>query len=183
MRVGQSPDLGERGSSDNDAILPDSLALVTFVVCGHDYVLVNHRDWLCEQEMRPFTARSDRPVVGRIIIDGERHVIMESSPPSAPESDLAKLELGDLLTRRELQVALLVAEGACDKQIARKLGISGYTVREHIRRTFAKLKVSRRAAIVAHVLKYMREPIDLLDRGDNCASGATPSGAPQTGYK
>jgi DNA-binding CsgD family transcriptional regulator len=92
---------------------------------------------------------------------------MESPPPSGPQGDLAKLELGDLLTRRELQVALLVAEGNCDKQIARKLGISGYTVREHIRRTFAKLNVSRRAAIVAHVLKYMRKPLDLLGRGND----------------
>jgi DNA-binding CsgD family transcriptional regulator len=167
MKVDQGLDWDDGGESDNVAIDPDSLAFIAFVVRGHDYVLVNYSDWLREQEMRPLAGKGDRPVVGRIIIDGERHVIMESPAPSAPEGELPKLELGDLLTRRELQVALLVAEGNCDKQIARRLGISGYTVREHIRRTFAKLNVSRRAAIVAHVLKYMRKPIDALGRKED----------------
>lgn len=164
MKVDQSPALDDGRASDIGDRSPDSLAFIAFVVRGHDYVLVNYHDWLREQEARPFARLGARPVVGRIIINGERHVIMESPAPSEPENDVPKLELGDLLTRRELQVALLVAEGNCDKQIARKLGISGYTVREHIRRTFAKLNVSRRAAIVAHVLKYIRRPIEALGR-------------------
>jgi DNA-binding CsgD family transcriptional regulator len=48
---------------------------------------------------------------------------------------------------------LLISEGKCDKEIARHLGISGYTVREHIRRIFAKLNIGRRSAIVACVLR------------------------------
>jgi DNA-binding CsgD family transcriptional regulator len=57
-----------------------------------------------------------------------------------------------VLTRRELQVALLIGDGKCDKEIARQLGISGFTVREHIRRIFAKLNIGRRSAIVSCVL-------------------------------
>jgi DNA-binding CsgD family transcriptional regulator len=162
MRIDQDQILGETSAPDNAATQHDSAAFIGFVLRGHDYVLVNYREWLAEQETRPLARQGDPPVVGRIVIDGERHVIMESPAPPAADGDLAKVELGDLLTKRELQVALLVAEGNCDKQIARRLGISGYTVREHIRRTFAKLNVSRRAAIVAHVLRHMSKPIDRL---------------------
>ncbi|SFO57554.1 regulatory protein, luxR family [Mesorhizobium sp. NFR06] len=58
----------------------------------------------------------------------------------------------EILTRRELQIALLISDGKLDKEIARQLGISGYTVREHIRRIFAKLNIGRRSAIASCVL-------------------------------
>jgi DNA-binding CsgD family transcriptional regulator len=41
-----------------------------------------------------------------------------------------------------MQIIWLIADGKCDKEIARALGISGYTVREHVRRTCAKLGCS-----------------------------------------
>ena len=135
---------------------------IAFVVEGQNYLLVNYRDWLRRQATRSRAWHSDHPVVGRIMFNGERHVVIERPRPPCAEADLSKLELGDVLTRRELQVALLVSEGKCDKEIARALGISGYTVREHIRRTFAKLNVSRRAAIVAYVLQHLRGPIEAL---------------------
>ena len=163
MRIDQGSASGEGVASDDPGVAGDSLIFINFVVSGHDYILVKYSDWIREQDSRPPSRERARPVVGRILIDGERHVILDAPSAPEPEGENPRLQLGDLLTQRELQVALLVAEGNCDKQIARKLGISGYTVREHIRRTFAKLNVSRRAAIVTHVLKHMREPIDALD--------------------
>lgn len=53
------------------------------------------------------------------------------------------------LTRREWQVARLVAKGDSDKIIAVKLKISSWTVREHLRRSYAKLGVTTRAAMIA----------------------------------
>ena len=61
--------------------------------------------------------------------------------------------ISSVLTSRELQIAYSVADGKCDKVIAYDLGISEYTVREHMRRIFHKLKVSKRAAVVAHLIK------------------------------
>jgi DNA-binding CsgD family transcriptional regulator len=88
--------------------------------------------------------------VGRIEFDGARLVVVVHEPEelTAPEVSIV-----DVLTRREVEVAMLVAKGKCDKEIARALGISGYTVREHLRRTAAKLGVSRRTAIVSIVLQ------------------------------
>jgi DNA-binding CsgD family transcriptional regulator len=53
-----------------------------------------------------------------------------------------------LLTERELQIATLVASGKVNKQIAKELQISEWTVSTHLRRIFAKLGVSSRAAMV-----------------------------------
>jgi DNA-binding CsgD family transcriptional regulator len=86
--------------------------------------------------------------VGRLDLEGERHVVVVCDLAVETEPSIA-----ELLTRRELEVAMLVAHGKCDKEIARLLGISGYTVREHLRRTSAKLGVSRRTAIVSLVLR------------------------------
>jgi DNA-binding NarL/FixJ family response regulator len=65
-----------------------------------------------------------------------------------------------MLTSRELQIAYSVADGKCDKVIAHDLGISEYTVREHMRRIFHKLKVSKRAALVAQLIitRVKRQP-------------------------
>jgi DNA-binding CsgD family transcriptional regulator len=143
-----------------------ALQVIEFDVDGRSYLLINYFDWLRHQTSGAASLQARHPVVGRILFNGERHVVIER--PSQPIADeaLAKLELVDVLTRRELQVALLVSEGKCDKEIARTLGISVYTVREHLRRTFAKLNVSKRTAIVSYVLQRLRDPIEPLAARD-----------------
>ncbi|WP_299414662.1 LuxR C-terminal-related transcriptional regulator [Acaryochloris sp. IP29b_bin.148] len=64
-----------------------------------------------------------------------------------------------LLTERELQIAHLVAQGQQNKQIAKQLHISEWTVSTHLRRIFAKLNVDSRAAMVfrcADLLKSLQ---------------------------
>lgn len=67
------------------------------------------------------------------------------------------------LTHRERQVARLVAKGHSDKIIAVKLESSIWTVREHLRRSYAKLGVTTRAAMIAKLppedlIEEMEEP-------------------------
>jgi DNA-binding CsgD family transcriptional regulator len=57
-------------------------------------------------------------------------------------------DIATVLTERELQIATLVASGKVNKQIASELHISEWTVSTHLRRIFAKLGVSSRAAMV-----------------------------------
>jgi DNA-binding NarL/FixJ family response regulator len=72
------------------------------------------------------------------------------TPASPPASDpLAAL------TSRELEVAMLISMGHSNKQIARRLGISRYTVGTHIARLFVKLGVHCRPALVTRVLSRM----------------------------
>ena len=56
-----------------------------------------------------------------------------------------------VLTRREHQVVLLVAEGMTNAEIARTLWISPGTVRRHLENVFAKLGVHTRTAAVARI--------------------------------
>ena len=59
----------------------------------------------------------------------------------------------DSLSPREREIAHMVAEGFTNKMIASVLDISLWTVSTHLRRIFAKLGVSTRAAMVALVIQ------------------------------
>jgi len=67
----------------------------------------------------------------------------QSSIPASP----ANAE--SLLTEREAEVLLMVADGARNKEIAYKLGITERTVRAHLSHIFQKLEVDSRSAAAA----------------------------------
>jgi DNA-binding NarL/FixJ family response regulator len=55
-----------------------------------------------------------------------------------------------VLTPREREVALLVARGLSNKQVARELGLSTGTVKQHLHRIFQKLGARNRRALRVH---------------------------------
>lgn len=59
----------------------------------------------------------------------------------------AHAALTDLLTERELQIAMQVMMGRLNKQIAADLHISEWTVSTHLRRMFVKLGVRTRTEL------------------------------------
>ena len=75
------------------------------------------------------------------VVGGVRCLCIEHQP-SRPES----------LSPRQQQIAGMVAAGATNQAIARSLEISVWTVSTHLRRIFAKLAVSSRSEMVAHLL-------------------------------
>ncbi|MGI9504819.1 MAG: response regulator transcription factor [Geminicoccaceae bacterium] len=89
-------------------------------------------------------------VVGELRITGLRFVItlQDQSTPDARNAV-------DLLTKRELQIALLVAAGKVNKQIAHRLGISAYTVSSYLKRIFCKLNCRTRAEMAVQVIETM----------------------------
>lgn len=56
------------------------------------------------------------------------------------------------LSPRQLQIVSLIAEGRCDKEIARCLGMSARTVDSHLQRLYQRHGVHSRAALVARWL-------------------------------
>lgn len=64
----------------------------------------------------------------------------------------------DLLTERELQIVQLVSRGASNKIVARRLGISQWTVSTHLKRIFLKLQVDSRAAMVYKCASALKNP-------------------------
>jgi len=53
------------------------------------------------------------------------------------------------MTRRELEVAMLVTQGLTNQRIAAELYLSVRTVETHLTRVFAKLGVTSRAGVAA----------------------------------
>ena len=60
-------------------------------------------------------------------------------------------DLLDLLTPRELEIALLVASGQECKEIARRLRISFHTVRVHVGRIYSKLGLHKQTELAGLV--------------------------------
>ena len=57
-----------------------------------------------------------------------------------------------LLTERERQIILVLAEGITNKEIGRRLGLTEGTVKVHLHRIYRKLGVANRTAlaVLAH---------------------------------
>ncbi|MFM5925302.1 MAG: response regulator transcription factor [Novosphingobium sp.] len=118
---------------------------LSFQALGKDWNLID-----------PSTLERGTLAAGIIEVDGQRYAIVPGQvSPVQPAGRFAS-EVVDVLTPRELQVCELIAAGRCDKQIARMLGISPYTEREHVRRIFAKLKISSRSAVLPTILGLVR---------------------------
>lgn len=77
---------------------------------------------------------------------------VEPSTPSAPlslESSDSQPPFAESLTKRELEVLALVAEGLTNREIAQKLIITPGTAKVHISNIYGKLSVKRRVQAVA----------------------------------
>jgi DNA-binding CsgD family transcriptional regulator len=81
-----------------------------------------------------------------LTVAGRRYRLVPVDPAEPIEDTLSAAEM---LTPRELQIVVLVADGNVNKQIADVLRISEWTVSTHLRRIFAKLGVDTRAAMVS----------------------------------
>lgn len=77
---------------------------------------------------------------------------LSSAIRGAPDGSFAS-EGTDLLTRRELEVLRLVAEGASNKLIARRLGISVHTAKFHVASIAEKLDATGRTDAVAQAVR------------------------------
>ena len=88
---------------------------------------------------------SESDIVLDLTVRGVRCLLIRSDGPPA----------AGILSPREREIARMVAAGLTNKRIACMLGISPWTVSTHLRRIFAKLSVTSRAAMVARLLTWM----------------------------
>jgi DNA-binding NarL/FixJ family response regulator len=76
-------------------------------------------------------------------------------------------EMTEPLTRREREIAALIAEGLSNKEIASDLRIGPATVKNHVHNILEKLKVRRRAAVAA----LWREVAPAIPGAATCPGG------------
>lgn len=79
-----------------------------------------------------------------------RLILWRATGPDFSDRDV------QLLTLRQWEVLRMVADGATNGLIARRLGLSEATVRMHLENTFARLGVTNRTAAVGRTQRYLR---------------------------
>jgi DNA-binding CsgD family transcriptional regulator len=106
-----------------------------------------------EAEVAINDGRGSEQVLFDIDVDGNRYLLIKTAP-------VERCSLS--LSPREREIVRMVALGRQNKVIASVLNISSWTVCTHLRRIFAKLGVTSRAAMVAKVAD-IEGAIDLKD--------------------
>ncbi|MCV3210996.1 MULTISPECIES: response regulator transcription factor [Mesorhizobium] len=76
-----------------------------------------------------------------------------SPPPAEPANDRSEFQNVEVLPPRGRQVARLICQGRSNKEIARSLGISAHTVKEHLGTLYKKFSVSNRTELVGVLMK------------------------------
>jgi DNA-binding CsgD family transcriptional regulator len=102
---------------------------------------------ICEPLLQPQGEHAREEIVLDRNVDGVRYLLVRMPSPAPSFVHL---------TPREQEIVRMVAKGYPNKTIAGVLNISSWTVCTHLRRTFAKLGVASRAAMVARLLEEGR---------------------------
>ena len=133
-----------RTRTASEEVKPPVQALIRKLVaqaCGHPSNTISRNDF-------PTGAKE---VLFEGEVDGVRCVLVRHPKGPAPRVSLSP---------REREIARMIAKGYPNKAIAAVLDISTWTVGTHLRRIFAKLGVTSRAAMVAHWLElYPRDAL------------------------
>ncbi len=79
------------------------------------------------------------------------HISLPQADPEVTPEESAAALLGSMLTERELDVAVAIARGLSNSDIARDLYLSVPTVKTHVSHIFAKLDVDNRVQVAIRV--------------------------------
>lgn len=88
------------------------------------------------------------PAVQQRLVQLVREPPATPPTPATPEPS-ADAEVPDGLTKREVDVVRLVAEGLSNQQVARRLVVSEATVKTHLNHVLSKLDLDGRSALIA----------------------------------
>jgi DNA-binding NarL/FixJ family response regulator len=95
-----------------------------------------------------------QPVLAHWLLDDYRRLVSRVSAFPQEETDSSRREEGlDVLSKRELQVLELVAQGKTNSNIGENLGISPKTVARHRERIMKKLKLHSTTGLVKFAIR------------------------------
>lgn len=87
-----------------------------------------------------------------------RYLARKKERPAPQREALSSLEKRFGMTRREIELTLLIADGASNREIARTLSISEDTVKNHIYNIYRKAGVRNRNGLVGLLIGRDRTP-------------------------
>jgi DNA-binding NarL/FixJ family response regulator len=110
-----------------------------------------------KQDMTDLLIKSIRRVhAGEIWLHSSTTAAVMQRAEVPPENEWnTRRRMGALLTRKEREVVLLVAQGLRNKEIATRLFISEQTVKNHLRSVFEKLQVGDRLEVALYAIHHM----------------------------
>lgn len=144
--------VGSNQKNISETSLENSLA--QFFVAGKECIVVSTDEEDEDAESHSHGSEHDDYLpIGHIRLRGQQYLILtmgfhDKDSKLATDYSL----IANILTRREIQIALQVANGKVNKQIAYQLHLSEWTVSTHLRRIYAKLGVKSRAQMVAYIM-------------------------------
>ena len=74
--------------------------------------------------------------------------------PEKPAADPSRETPAAMLTRRELQVVCAIVEGATNKDVGQRFGLSEQTIKNHLSHIFDKVGVSNRLELALYALHH-----------------------------
>jgi two-component system nitrate/nitrite response regulator NarL len=87
---------------------------------------------------------------GQVWVDSEQLEVILHALVEAKPMRVTNLQGACLLTKREDEVAALVAEGLTNREVANRLGLSEHTVSNYLFKIYEKLGISRRVEFVLY---------------------------------
>jgi DNA-binding CsgD family transcriptional regulator len=94
--------------------------------------------------------------------EGNPVLVLIGDASSRPKPPVALLRRRFRLTRREAEVALLLADRLSNQELGRRLGVTVHTARRHTEQVLLKLGLSSRM----HVRRVLARVMDELSGGD-----------------
>ena len=147
----------EMQPNHTQAILPElysvspNNAVDSLSINGKEYafLMINIEDNISIEEMSTYLSTNFPDAIGYLkVLEKTYYIFLSETNVSQGTKFNSKLDIINLLTERELQVAQFVARGFSNKEIAKHLNISEWTISTHLRRIYVKLNVCNRAAMV-----------------------------------
>jgi DNA-binding NarL/FixJ family response regulator len=83
-----------------------------------------------------------------------------------PSIGSTRPEVTTVLSKREEEIACLVASGLSNREVSKKLGLSGHTVKNYLFRIYEKFGFSTRVELAMYMLHQTKHPVDLNDVPD-----------------
>lgn len=117
-----------------------------FFLAGNDCFVVPLEGYAAYSE--PASKNDEYTLIGQLKLGDQSYLVLTESPNDQKTVSNPGPSASKVLTKRELQIAILVANGKVNKQIAHMLHLSEWTVSTHLRRIYAKLCVNSRAQMV-----------------------------------
>jgi DNA-binding CsgD family transcriptional regulator len=124
-----------------------AIVLYVALTAGVVYVVIEIRERIKAATMHKTNLRLSHPT--------ETQIIAPTAAPDEPSPSISPVAAScdvSRLSPRELQIAQMAANGLSSKEIAAHIGLSPHTVRNHLKRIYAKLGVRSRVELV-HALR------------------------------